>query len=25
VHLLVGPLFLVNELLKVRRVASIPR
>jgi uncharacterized membrane protein YGL010W len=25
VHLLVGPLFLVNELLKVRRVAPLPR
>lgn len=25
VHLLVGPLFLVNELLKVRRVAPMPR
>lgn len=24
-HLLVGPLFLVNELLKVRRVAPVPR
>ena len=24
-HLLVGPMFLVNELLKVRRVASVPR
>ncbi|MDQ5872777.1 MAG: DUF962 domain-containing protein, partial [Acidobacteriota bacterium] len=24
-HLLVGPLFLVNELLRVRRVAPVPR